>query len=180
MMFFAMVAYMEMCMCVAYLEANSCRNGSKKALYFNSFLNPCGTRIFRFPGARGERKITFYRFHYHEVASFLLSEYPTKIHLKSARHDTKIVQKSIQNRFQGCLKQNFGFSWRRLRIKKPMKPDSSAGGARGARKTHPLDDQDGGKTVKKSMPKWIKKSMPFGIDFGRDFLWILGGKMEAS
>ena len=72
--------YMEMCMCVAYLEANSCRNGSKKALYFNSFLNPCGTRIFRFPGARGERKTTFYRFHYHEVGSFLLSEYLTKIH----------------------------------------------------------------------------------------------------
>ena len=143
-------------------------------------MNTCGTRIFLFPGPRGERKITFYKSHYHEFASFLLSEYPTKIHLKSARHDTKIVQKIIQNRFQGCLEQNFGFSWRRLRIKKPMKPDSSAGGPRGARKTHPLDDQDGGKTVKKSTPKWIKKSMPFGIDFGRDCLWIWGGKMEAS
>ena len=126
----------------------------------NTFLKASWTRIFRFPGPRGERKITFYKSHYHEFASFLLSEYPTKIHLKSARHDTKIVQKIIQNRFQGCLEQNFGFSWRRLRIKKPMKPDSSAGGPRGARKTHPLDDQDGGKTVKKSTPKWIKKSRP--------------------
>ena len=83
-------------------------------------------------------------------------------------------------RFQGCSEQNFGFSWRRLRIKKPMKPDSSAGGPQGARKTHPLDDQDGGKTVKKSMPKLTKKidasSNRCLIGFG----WILGGKMEPS
>ena len=137
------------------------------------FWTLVGYAFFRFRCARGERKIShFIDFIITKLVLFCFSSTPRKSikHLpdmtqKSSENPYRIDSRDAKNRILGSRGEDYA-------SRSPWNQIRAQGSPGGARKTRPIDDQDGGQIVQKSIEKFIISSMLFGRLLGRTFLDI--------